>query len=189
MRIKHRLVLESCTFLMVCAVGLLLAGPLHAQAGGVVAHDAWVRVPAPSKTETALYMVLENHTSQPRAVVSVSSESADKVEMHEMKTVKQGDSMNNNAGSMNDSNSSMGKSDSSSDQSSMSMGKPADQSMMAMMPIKKIEIPANGKTTLAPNGLHLMMFGLKTRPAPGDKIKVTLKLDDGTTIPVEATVR
>jgi len=34
-----------------------------------------------------------------------------------------------------------------------------------------------------------MLFGLKTRPAVGDKLNVTLKLDDGTTVPVEATVR
>ncbi len=34
-----------------------------------------------------------------------------------------------------------------------------------------------------------MLFGLKTRPAPGDKINATLKLDDGTTVPVEAIVR
>jgi copper(I)-binding protein len=34
-----------------------------------------------------------------------------------------------------------------------------------------------------------MLYGLKTRPAPGEKIEVTLKLDDGTTLPVEAIVR
>ena len=46
-----------------------------------------------------------------------------------------------------------------------------------------------GKASLQPNGLHIMMFGLKTRPAAGDTINVTLRLDDGTSVPVAATVR
>lgn len=54
----------------------------------VSVKDAWVRVPAPSKTETALYMTIENHGSQARAVVSATAKGASKVEMHEMKTTK-----------------------------------------------------------------------------------------------------
>ena len=56
----------------------------RAQDAGVVARDAWVRVPLPSKTETALFAVLENHSAERRAVVSASSDAADKVEMHEI---------------------------------------------------------------------------------------------------------
>jgi periplasmic copper chaperone A len=61
--------------------------------------------------------------------------------------------------------------------------------VMVMLPVTQIAIPANGKTSLDPNGYHIMLFRLKMRPAVGDKIEVTLKLDDGTTVPVEATVR
>ena len=50
----------------------LFAAVLGAQNAAVVAHDAWARVPAPSKMETAVYMVIENHSAQPRAVVSIS---------------------------------------------------------------------------------------------------------------------
>lgn len=180
-----------CTFLLLSGLSLTVAPQVRGQSGSVVASDAWVRVPAPSKTETALYMVLENKSSQARSVVSVTSDAAEKVEMHAMKTIKSGDSMSSGSGSTAGQNSSVGGGDNSmakSDSSSMSMGQ-SDQSMMAMMPIKKIDIPAHGKTTLAPNGLHMMMFGLKERPAPGNKINVTLKLDDGTTVPVLATVR
>ena len=60
---------------------------------------------------------------------------------------------------------------------------------MVMTPISQVAIPAKGKTSFNPNGLHIMLYGLKTRPAPGDTINATLKLDDGTTVPVEATVR
>jgi copper(I)-binding protein len=35
----------------------------------------------------------------------------------------------------------------------------------------------------------MMLFGFKTRPSVGDSLKITLTLDDGTTVPVTATVR
>lgn len=168
----------SVLFLYTVVTLLLVAGAVTAQEQAVVAHDAWVRMPAASKMDTALYLVLENHSSQPRAVVSASSDGAAKLEMHEMKTVKKDDSMGKSGDSM-----ATGGSD-----SSMSMDKPS-QSMMTMTPVSKIEIPANGKVTLAPNGLHIMMFGLKSRTAMGDKINVTLKLDDGSTVSVVATVK
>jgi copper(I)-binding protein len=129
---------------------LLLSGPLVAQNTDIVAHDAWVRMPPKSKTDTALYMVVENHTAQARNIVAVSTDSAAQAEMHQMQMVKM---------------------------------------MMVMTPVNQVPIPAHGKTSFDPNGYHVMLFGLKTRPEIGDKIDVTLKLDDGTMVPVEATVR
>jgi copper(I)-binding protein len=135
---------------MLCIAGLLFTGTLFAQDAAVTARDAWVRVPLPSKAETALYMVLENHGAERRAVVAASSDAAAALEMHEMTMVKM---------------------------------------VMQMTPVTEIRIPAKGRTSLNSNGLHIMMYGLKTRPAVGDTINVTLKLDDGTTVPVTATVR
>lgn len=122
----------------------------RAQEGGVVAREAWVPVPLPSNDGTALFVVLENHTASGRAVVAVSSDAANKAEMHEMKM---------------------------------------DGKMMSMSPVQEIRIPANGKTELRPGGLHVMLFGLKSRPAVGDAVRATLTLDDGSTVPVTATVR
>ena len=102
--------------------GLIMLASLAAQTAGVVAHDGWIRLPAPSKSDTAFYVELENHGAQPRAVVAVSSDAADKAEMHKM-------TMNGD--------------------------------MMGMMPIDRIAIPANGKASLSPNGMHVMLFGLK----------------------------
>lgn len=149
--------------------GALFAATLAAQGGAVVAHDAWARVPAPSKTETALYMVVENHSSQARSIVSVSSAASEKAEMHEMKMMPaKHDGKPSNIPNMPDKKA---------------------QEMMVMTPVPQIAIPANGKATLAPNGYHIMLFGLKSRLAEGDKVPVTLKLDDGTTVPVTAVVR
>ncbi len=62
-------------------------------------------------------------------------------------------------------------------------------SMMQMSPVKEIAVPAHGKTELKPGGLHIMLFGLKSQPKPGDTITLTLKLDDGTTVAIAAQVR
>ncbi|MGH9645785.1 MAG: copper chaperone PCu(A)C [Bryobacteraceae bacterium] len=150
MTTHSKTVLDRRAVFMLIAVGLLSGVGLRAQDSGVIAHDGWVRVPLPSKTETALFVVLENHSKERRAVVSASSDAAEKVEMHEMKM---------------------------------------DRTMMVMKPVSEIGIPAKGKTALSSNGFHLMMFGLKTRPAVGDTITVTLKLDNGETVPVKAEVR
>jgi periplasmic copper chaperone A len=135
--------------LALCASGFLAAS-LGAQDAAVVASDAWVRLPPPSRDQTALFVVLENHSDQRRAVVSASTDAAERAELHEMKQ---------------------------------------ENGMMRMSPVKEIVIPAKGKTALAPGGLHVMLFGLKTRPAAGDVLTVTLKLDDGSTVPVKATAR
>jgi copper(I)-binding protein len=137
--------------LIVClAAGLFYAATSHAQDNDVVVRDAWVRVPAPSKMETALYMVIENHGSQKRALVSASSDLAGKIELHQMRM---------------------------------------DGRVMIMTPVARIDLPAGGKATLSPSGFHMMMFRLTTRPTVGDNVKVIIKLDDGTSIPVTATVK
>jgi copper(I)-binding protein len=137
-------------FLVISIAGCLFSNALSAQNADVVARDAWVRVPLKSKMDTALYMMVENHTAQPRAIVSVSTDDAASAELHQMTMTKM---------------------------------------MMVMTPVSQVAIPAKGKTSFDPNNFHVMLFGLKARPAVGDKIHVTLKLDDGTTVPVEAIVR
>ncbi len=64
-----------------------------------------------------------------------------------------------------------------------------DHTVMRMTPVAKVDLPANGKASFDPNKLHIMLFGLKKRPMVGDTVTVTLTLDDGTTVPVIATVR
>jgi copper(I)-binding protein len=135
---------------MLLVASLTCALPLRAQEGDVVARDAWVRIPAPSKTETVLYVVIENHSVQKRRIVSASSEAAAKVELHKMSM---------------------------------------DNKVMSMKPVDQVDIPARGKTSFDPNGLHIMLFGLKTRPAAGDKVTVTLKLDNGSMVVVTATAK
>ena len=143
----------------------ILAGTiLQAQTAAVVASDAWVRLPAPSKSETALYLVLENRSTQQKSVVSATSPQAEKAEFHEMKMIQ-------------------------SEKKSMPGMDKSKDAMMAMTPVSQISIPAQGKTALQPNGLHIMLFGLKSKLKEGDKVSVTLKLSDGGSVPVTAVVR
>jgi periplasmic copper chaperone A len=150
MRLKPCFTCQLRALLMLSLPALLLSVALIGQTPAVVARDAWVRLPLKSQNDAALFMMLENHSAQPRSVVSVSSPASGAAEMHQMHM---------------------------------------DKMVMVMLPVTQIAIPANGKTSLDPNGYHIMLFRLKMRPVVGDKIEVTLKLDDGTTVPVEATVR
>jgi len=145
-----RLALRFSLFWIVSNLAFANYGVMVAQTPEIVVRDAWVRMPAKSKADAALYMVVENHSSQTRSIVAVSTEAAAQAEMHQMTMVKM---------------------------------------MMVMTPVSQVSIPAKGKTSFDPNNYHVMLFGLKSRPAIGDKIDVVLKLDDGTMLSVEATVR
>src|ERR1700722_7395983 len=125
MRSRPCVACQSRTLLMVSLSLLLLSIALVAQTPAVVAHDAWVCLPLKSQNDAALFMMLENHSAQPRAVVSVSSPASGAAEMHQMHM---------------------------------------DKMVMVMLPVTQIAIPANGKTSLDPNGYHIMLFRLKMRP-------------------------
>jgi len=142
--------LRPCSILVAVSLLAWSGTGLSAQEVTVTVRDAWVRVPAPSKDETALYLVIENHGAAPRRIVGASSDAAERLEMHEMKMEKM---------------------------------------MMRMTQVAEIPVPAKGKTSLNPNGLHIMLYRFKSRPAVGDSVNVTLRLDDGTMLPVVAIVR
>lgn len=61
--------------------------------------------------------------------------------------------------------------------------------MMQMSPVAKIALPAHGKVELKPGSFHVMLFDMKKKTADGEKIKLTLTLDDGTRVTTDATVR
>jgi len=61
--------------------------------------------------------------------------------------------------------------------------------MMKMRRIERIELPAGETVTLAPGELHVMLIGLKRGLKPGDQVELTLSLDDGTAVKVQAPVR
>jgi copper(I)-binding protein len=61
--------------------------------------------------------------------------------------------------------------------------------MMRMSPVKRVEVPAHGKAELKPGSFHVMIFELKRKLVAGDKVRLTFTFDDGTKVPVEATVR
>jgi len=61
--------------------------------------------------------------------------------------------------------------------------------MMRMSPVKRLEVPAHGTLELKPGSFHVMLFDIKTRPSPGETVRLTLTFDDGTTVTTEAAVR
>lgn len=143
---RHRLVPAIVVALLPVVMGSLL----RAQTTPVVAHEAWMREPMPNRAESAIFVVLENTSAQPRSLVSAATSIAERTELHNMVM---------------------------------------DGSMMKMTPVPAIELKAGAKTELRPGSYHIMLFGLKERPAAGASVPVTLTLDNGQTLSVSATVR
>lgn len=61
--------------------------------------------------------------------------------------------------------------------------------VMQMRRVEAVPLPAGETVRLAPGGWHLMMFELAATPAEGERVELTLTLDNGETLTVEAPVR
>lgn len=65
--------------------------------------------------------------------------------------------------------------------------------VMGMREVKAIELPAGKAVTLDPNGLHVMLMGLHNQVKEGDKVPLTLTIEDAKgakeTLEVQAQVR
>lgn len=53
-----------------------------------------------------------------------------------------------------------------------------DQGVMRMRPVERIAVPAGGSVKLAPGGLHVMLVGLKQPLQAGQKVPLTLTVQD-----------
>ncbi|MCE5976782.1 copper chaperone PCu(A)C [Pseudomonas sp. JR33AA] len=65
--------------------------------------------------------------------------------------------------------------------------------VMGMREVKAVELPAGKAVTLDPNGLHVMLMGLHNQVKEGDKVPLTLTIEDANgakeTLDVQAEVR
>jgi copper(I)-binding protein len=61
--------------------------------------------------------------------------------------------------------------------------------VMKMRQVKQIDVPAQGRTTLKPGGLHVMFLGLKSELKSGQLVPVTLIFEDGSKTTIHAQVR
>ena len=65
--------------------------------------------------------------------------------------------------------------------------------VMRMRPLPRIDLPAGRTVRLAPNGMHLMLVGLKRELKAGEKLPIVLSLQSSgtslTTLAIEAEVR
>jgi hypothetical protein len=63
-----------------------------------------------------------------------------------------------------------------------------EKGVSRMVAMDKIVIPAETSITLAPGGMHIMLFDLKKKLMEGDKFEVTLKLENAQPIVSEVMV-
>lgn len=61
--------------------------------------------------------------------------------------------------------------------------------VMKMRPVADIAVAAGGETILKPGGLHVMLIDLQRPLKEGDVVPITLSLDDGSTVKVDAPVK
>lgn len=65
--------------------------------------------------------------------------------------------------------------------------------VMGMREVKAVELPAGRAVALDPNGLHVMLMGLNDQVKEGDKVPLTLTIEDAKgakeTLDVQAEVR
>ena len=127
---------------------VLLQLPTAALADELVIEGAWIRLPPPG-ANTAGYMTLVNDGDAPIRLTGVSSDSVERVELHE---------------------------------SSVEGG------VARMRHIHAIDIPAHGRVSLAPRGLHLMLIRPETL-VEGATVRLVLELDGGATQTVDVPVR
>jgi copper(I)-binding protein len=64
----------------------------------------------------------------------------------------------------------------------------SEKGMMKMREVKDVKIKAKSSTSLKPGGLHLMFMGLKRPLKKDEKIKVTLKFSDSSSLDVDFPV-
>jgi hypothetical protein len=64
-----------------------------------------------------------------------------------------------------------------------------DDGVMRMRKIPHIHLPPGKTVSLEPGGLHIMLFDLQAPLTEGDKIPLTLIFADGSSKPIEASVR
>lgn len=61
-----------------------------------------------------------------------------------------------------------------------------DNGVMRMRQVKQIDLPAGQAVSLQPGGLHIMLINLTEPVKDGEKIKIDLTFDDGSTKTIEA---
>lgn len=64
-----------------------------------------------------------------------------------------------------------------------------ENGMMRMRQVKNIEIPAKGKATLKPGGLHIMLIGLKNPLKKDDQVSLKLYFDNKETLEIKAKAK
>jgi len=152
--------------LMRCGVMLFLLVGALALGQGLRVENAWVRL-VPGKT-TAAYMVLVNPGARPVRVLAVSSPIAARGELHQAQFV--------------DPNDHMGMDHSHSPEMK-------GLEVTGMRPVKELVVPARGRLELKPGGLHLMLVDLRQPLREGQRVRLTLRLEGGQTLSVDAVVR
>jgi copper(I)-binding protein len=173
----------------------------------VSVSDAWCRASPASATAGACYLIATNVGGEDDAIVGVSvpADVAPTVELHETVPVPEeegGDGHTDDTMTSDPMTSEPMADDATTTTSMMAgfapmhtddtSGDGEDEHMggeMTMQPVEAIAVPAGGEAVLEPGGYHIMLLDLVAPLQVGQIVPLTLELESGTTIEVDAEVR
>ncbi len=135
--------------MLLASSGALLAA--DQKAGDLTITQPWSRATAPGATTGVIYFGVTNAGKSDDRLTGISTDIADKAELHKTMTMSGG--------------------------------------MMMMDPIPEgVPIAAGQTVTLQPNGMHVMLTGLKHQLKSGDTVAVTLTFEKAGTVNTMAEV-
>ena len=141
-------------WVLVASLGLCSVASAWAhnyQVGQMDIDDLWVRASAPGQTNGAGYLTVENDGKTADRLLTVSSDVADRVELHTIETEN-------------------------------------GVARMRHVPAG-LEVPADGKLSLAPGGYHIMFMGLKQPFTEASNVTATLTFEKAGDVPVTFHVK
>lgn len=178
------------------AVSLLVAGcsddgestngttdaPADSETSSIQIDGAWARTSPMNAANGAAYMDITNSGDGDDALVgvSLSSDIADRAELHETRAVNTGDSMSSDDSAED----MMGDNNGSGDMMDGDDSAP----MMEMVEVDSIPLPAGETVSLEPGGLHIMIMELLNGLEDGSEIELTLSFEVADDMVVTATV-
>ncbi len=173
LRTGKRSALRCLGLFFVTTPGILFSLSSHAS-DNLQISEVWARETPPTVTTSAVYMNIKDLTAAGDRLVGVSTDIAKKAGLHTHEQV-QAD----------------GEGKETSDEMDMNpvkhdMAKPM---MIKMRQVDSIEIPADGLASLAPRGLHIMLFDIEAPLKDQQSFDITLEFEKAGKIAVNVAVK
>jgi len=152
---------------------------------GVEINDVWARESPPTVTTGAVYMTIRDLSTGGDRLLSVTTDIAEKAELHTHEMVEVGD---DDTGTHDMKDMKHGeKHEMKHSEMKHDTSKPT--TMMRMRQVDSIEIPVDDTVSLQPGGLHVMLFDIAAPLKDQQSFMMTLTFEKAGAVPVTVLVK